>query len=134
MRNNHQQQRNDILTNRSDERPLGAVKKPANSTPVGAKKMRIDDERQQLIKDRNVEGSSKGAGLENRHVVSERERWDNIIRKANADAQETANRNVRGELANFYTALIQCPGVTEELQETIKEYSKKYLNLESIIA
>ncbi|XP_029725192.2 uncharacterized protein LOC115265101 [Aedes albopictus] len=132
-RSNQPQQQRNVTINKPEERQLGAIKKPANDLSGGAKKMKIDEERQHLIKDRNAEGTSRGSGLENRHAVSERERWDNIIKKANADALETANRNVRGELANFYAALIQCSGVTEELQEKIKECSKKYLNLESII-
>ncbi|XP_029727624.1 uncharacterized protein LOC115265818 [Aedes albopictus] len=132
-RSNQPQQQRNVTINKPEERQLGAIKKPANDLSGGAKKMKIDEERQHLIKDRNAGGTSRGSGLENRHAVSERERWDNIIKKANADALETANRNVRGELANFYAALIQCSGVTEELQEKIKECSKKYLNLESII-
>ncbi|XP_062551376.1 uncharacterized protein LOC134216526 [Armigeres subalbatus] len=135
IRNNQQsQQRNYNVNNKQDEATSGSLKKAANESTVAAKKMKLDNERQQHIRDRNADSTSQGAGLNNPIAVSEKEKWDHIIKKANADALETANRNVRGELANFYTALLQCTGVTEELQEKIKECSKKFLNLDSIIA
>ncbi|XP_062537671.1 uncharacterized protein LOC134205995 [Armigeres subalbatus] len=134
IRNNQQsQQRNYNVNNKQDEATSGSLKKAANESTVAAKKMKLDNERQQHIRDRNADSTSQGAGLNNPIAVSEKEKWDHIIKKANADALETANRNVRGELANFYTALLQCTGVTEELQEKIKECSKKFLNLDSII-
>ncbi|XP_058821795.1 uncharacterized protein LOC131683653 [Topomyia yanbarensis] len=64
---------------------------------------------------------------------TEQERWENITSEARKAAKETAEQNMRGMLMNFYSDLVQNSEMSQELQQTIKEVSKRHFKLDNTI-
>lgn len=77
--------------------------------------------------------TARGTGLNNPHTTTNTERLQAMYEKGKAHAQEAAYRSVRGELMNFYTALLQIPEVTEEIKAKIKVCTKKHLKFDNVI-
>lgn len=135
MRSNNVVSNQQLQHNNKSGEPSSSVNiREAVFKPVGGKRQKIASEHQQLIADCNEASTLRGTGLNNKFAANDKERWESMVMKATTDAEEKATRAVRGELANFYSALFQMPEVTEDILEKIKECSKKFLNLNSIIA
>ena len=112
-------------------KPHDTTQQAAN---VNEKRKRVEEERIRILKENRTDMSTdQGTALHNKHAVTDKERWERITEEANQAANETAERNMRGALMNFYSDLVQKNDLPREWQEIIKQISKQHFKLDNAI-
>lgn len=112
-------------------KPQGTVQQ---AEIANEKRVRIEKERNRILQEHRMEMSSEqGTALNNKYAVTDKERWEKIAEEAKQAANETAERNMRGALMNFYTDLVQKNDLPQDLHESIKQISKQHFKLDNAI-
>lgn len=132
-----------IKTNQERKAIQAAVKLHKEQPKIANKRPRVDkkentaaaattDQRNALVRD-GPNPTTSGTALNNPHSVSEKERWDEMLKEARKEAQATTQKTLQETMMSFYSDFIGMLGSQEDVKSMFKECTKKHFNLANTV-
>lgn len=86
-------------------------------------------DKRNIIIGHGVTKKSDGTALNNPHSVTEKERWQTMLK----EAQEITFRTLQETMMTFYTDFIGMLGAQEDVKDMFKQCTKKHFNLANTV-
>lgn len=131
-----------IKTNEERKAIQAAVKLHKDKPKPNNKRPRVDkketaatattEQRNAMINDR-LNPSADGTALNNPHNVSEKERWEEMLKEARKEAQNTTQKTLQETMMSFYSDFIGMLGPQEDIKRMFKKCTEKHFNLANTV-